>query len=100
MNIIKKFILNRRKGSVDKSLACHGFSDAEIEEKLRLRVSEFLQDIEQKELITINVGFSWKIEVDSKKGIIRLFHDEYKSAVDDMLDEIGVTTAEHDSKNN
>ncbi|OGF47010.1 MAG: hypothetical protein A2231_03115 [Candidatus Firestonebacteria bacterium RIFOXYA2_FULL_40_8] len=89
MNFIKKLF---RKNT--------NISDDEFEDKIRVRVAELFIDLKQKGIITINEPFTWRAEYCGKTGRLRIFHREAMSAVDNMLDEIGVTNMEHESKNN
>jgi len=75
-------------------------TDKEIEDKIRVRVGELFQDLSQKEIITVNEPFTWRVEYCSKTGKLKIYHCEAMSEVDNMLDEIGVTCIEHESKNN
>ena len=75
-------------------------SDDTLEDKIRVRIAELFRDLEQKGIITINEPFTWEVEYCDKTGKLKIFHNEAMSVVDNMLDEIGVTHLEHESKNN
>lgn len=69
------------------------FTDAQIEDKVKLRVREFIDDLMDRGIIEVNEGFTWKVECNQAKGLLRLYYSESASAVDNMLEENHVTTA-------
>jgi hypothetical protein len=101
MGIVKAFKkLFTQKGGIVRCLSHMPPAETILEDKIRIRVAELFADLEQKGFITINGAFTWKVEYNAKTRQLKIFHNEAMTEVDDMLEEIGVTHFEHESKNN